>query len=748
MKFAPLHASLLALAVVAAASSAHAANAATVEAGLLRLAQADTGEAPTGFEQIVKFLARGADVSRLDDERLQQRLSRAKRLQQTEGLPPDLAAELDQQIAAMTAEIERRQQAAAEAPAAQPDEQPKQQVEEQPQPQQQAEEQPQPKPRKQVAEEAAPPQESAEAAAFLNAVRPAAGLSEEELRQQMEQASALAQTEGLSQEQRRALRDVIREARAELRSKEAGGQQAGEAPPQPEEQQPQQQAQPEQPKQAEQQAAQEAAPQPPQESGEVAAFLASVKPASELSEEALREQMRRATELAGTEGLAPEQRRALRDVIREARAALRNQPGGSQQTGEQAQPETQPQQQQQQQAQPEQPQPPAAQEQAVQVDPELESRAQAILNDTTDVSTMDRREMRQRLRGIRDLLASDRLSPQTKEALRQKLAAERQVLRKEVSESEDKDTAPQGGAAKPAEGKPQDQAQDQMKGQGGGTPQNNNVTINNTTTNTTTVTNTEVRVVLQDRRPPDALDDAELVRRIDVYRDVVDDERYAEEERRAWRRALERDRRYLRRQMLEERQARAEELRRGQIEFDIDIEDDYVPGRDVPDDVFAAEVEDEELVDVLAAPPRRKVERRYTVEEIERSSEARDAVARIEIDTVHFGFGEGFLREEEIDKLDRIAQVLEKILAKNPEEVFLLEGHTDAVGSDASNLALSRQRAQAVKDALTTYYVIPKQNLKTVGLGERYLKIPTQQAEAENRRVSLARITPLVGQLD
>ena len=99
-----------------------------------------------------------------------------------------------------------------------------------------------------------------------------------------------------------------------------------------------------------------------------------------------------------------------------------------------------------------------------------------------------------------------------------------------------------------------------------------------------------------------------------------------------------------------------------------------------------------------------------------------------------------------IDKLDRIAQVLEKVLARKPDEVFLLEGHTDAVGSAGANLALSRERAKAVKQALTTYYVIPAENLKTVGLGERYLKIPTGQPEAENRRVSLARITPLVGQ--
>ena len=77
----------------------------------------------------------------------------------------------------------------------------------------------------------------------------------------------------------------------------------------------------------------------------------------------------------------------------------------------------------------------------------------------------------------------------------------------------------------------------------------------------------------------------------------------------------------------------------------------------------------------------------------------------------------------------------------------MIEGHTDAVGSNAANLALSRERALAVKQALVNYFVIPPENLKTVGLGERFLKIPTEEAEAENRRVSVARITPLVGKL-
>jgi len=77
--------------------------------------------------------------------------------------------------------------------------------------------------------------------------------------------------------------------------------------------------------------------------------------------------------------------------------------------------------------------------------------------------------------------------------------------------------------------------------------------------------------------------------------------------------------------------------------------------------------------------------------------------------------------------------------------VFLIEGHTDAPGSAAYNLALSKKRADSVKAALTAYYVIPAKNLRTAGLGARFLKIPTADPEPENRRVSIARITDLLG---
>ena len=69
------------------------------------------------------------------------------------------------------------------------------------------------------------------------------------------------------------------------------------------------------------------------------------------------------------------------------------------------------------------------------------------------------------------------------------------------------------------------------------------------------------------------------------------------------------------------------------------------------------------------------------------------------------------------------------LLEQNPAETFLIEGHTDAVGSDLSNLALSDQRAESVAYALTRVYGIPAENLATQGYGERYLKVNTQAAE-------------------
>ena len=97
-----------------------------------------------------------------------------------------------------------------------------------------------------------------------------------------------------------------------------------------------------------------------------------------------------------------------------------------------------------------------------------------------------------------------------------------------------------------------------------------------------------------------------------------------------------------------------------------------------------------------------------------------------------------------MNRLEALGDAINRILEQNPAETFLIEGHTDAVGSDESNLVLSDERAQSVAEALTSVFDIPAENLTTQGYGERYLKVDTQSASRDNRRVAVRRITPLV----
>ena len=169
---------------------------------------------------------------------------------------------------------------------------------------------------------------------------------------------------------------------------------------------------------------------------------------------------------------------------------------------------------------------------------------------------------------------------------------------------------------------------------------------------------------------------------------------------------------------------------------------------DIPVDEYildADDAEDEEAYyEFLDKPPVERVERYYSVDEVKRSARVRDSVRRVDLDTITFEFGSADIKEDAIGRLDGVAKAMAKMLEKNPAETFLIEGHTDAVGSDMANLALSDRRAEAVAAALTDVFEIPPENLTTQGYGEQYLKIKSDGPEEQNRRVAIRRITPLV----
>ncbi|RWC44014.1 MAG: hypothetical protein EOS28_12770 [Mesorhizobium sp.] len=193
------------------------------------------------------------------------------------------------------------------------------------------------------------------------------------------------------------------------------------------------------------------------------------------------------------------------------------------------------------------------------------------------------------------------------------------------------------------------------------------------------------------------------------------------------------------------------------------VEDDYYdevlewrdPGLDLPpldldipvrDYILDAEwVEDpEDYHTFLDQPPVEQVERTYSLDEVRRSARIRDKVRRIDLDIINFEFGSAQIPESEIGKLEGVAEAMQRLLKENPGETFLIEGHTDAVGAEVANLALSDQRAEAVATALTNVFDIAPENMETQGYGEQYLKVETQEPERENRRVAIRRITPLV----
>ncbi|MFD2181925.1 OmpA family protein [Rhodoplanes azumiensis] len=150
------------------------------------------------------------------------------------------------------------------------------------------------------------------------------------------------------------------------------------------------------------------------------------------------------------------------------------------------------------------------------------------------------------------------------------------------------------------------------------------------------------------------------------------------------------------------------------------------------------------LYETLTAPPVVAIERPYTLDEIRYNAPLRDRMPRVDLDTVTFESGSWELDPAQVQKLAGIADGLNRAIQANPQEVFLIEGHTDAVGSDVDNLSLSDRRAESVALVLTQQFGVPAENLTTQGYGEQYLKVPTDGPLRENRRVTVRRITPLL----
>jgi outer membrane protein OmpA-like peptidoglycan-associated protein len=107
---------------------------------------------------------------------------------------------------------------------------------------------------------------------------------------------------------------------------------------------------------------------------------------------------------------------------------------------------------------------------------------------------------------------------------------------------------------------------------------------------------------------------------------------------------------------------------------------------------------------------------------------------------VLFDTGQATLKPGANSTVDRLGEFLQR----SPERSVTIEGHTDSVGSDSYNQALSESRADAVKSALVSRG-IPAQQIVAVGKGEAVPVASNDNAAGrqQNRRVEIIVSNPV-----
>ncbi|MBJ3761666.1 OmpA family protein [Maribius pontilimi] len=116
-------------------------------------------------------------------------------------------------------------------------------------------------------------------------------------------------------------------------------------------------------------------------------------------------------------------------------------------------------------------------------------------------------------------------------------------------------------------------------------------------------------------------------------------------------------------------------------------------------------------------------------------SDRLDQTGRVVLDDLLFASGSSQLQDGDATTLGDVAAYL----ADNPSRTFAIVGHTDIEGSLDANIALSRARAQAVRQVLLDRYGVPPAQVAAQGVG--YLaplgNNDTAAGRLANRRVEL-----------
>ena len=159
---------------------------------------------------------------------------------------------------------------------------------------------------------------------------------------------------------------------------------------------------------------------------------------------------------------------------------------------------------------------------------------------------------------------------------------------------------------------------------------------------------------------------------------------------------------------------------------------------------YVATADNDALRRALLAADQRQADRSFSLRQIRDIREVRELALEINLEAITFETGSAAIPPVQAERLRQLGSLMADLVALDPREVFLIEGHTDAIGEPAYNLALSDRRAETVALALSEYFGVPPENMVVQGYGEQFLKIRTLDAERLNRRVAVRRITGLL----
>jgi OmpA-OmpF porin, OOP family len=101
---------------------------------------------------------------------------------------------------------------------------------------------------------------------------------------------------------------------------------------------------------------------------------------------------------------------------------------------------------------------------------------------------------------------------------------------------------------------------------------------------------------------------------------------------------------------------------------------------------------------------------------------------------INFRFDSAVIPADAYEYLDTVGTVLHS----EPDVTIVVEGHTDAKGSDAYNMKLSERRAKAVETYLVQKHRIEVSRIRAVGKGEGE-PLAVNPFDQTNRRVQFAR---------